>query len=87
MFRCPFNKENGFTKEGRGFSADSKEPHYGTDYPAPSGTPVPAVLDGVVAVNTFNKGGYGNVVILKHEISKDLIIYTLYAHLENNSSN
>ncbi|MBN1336292.1 MAG: peptidoglycan DD-metalloendopeptidase family protein [Deltaproteobacteria bacterium] len=41
-------------------------PHYGTDFAAPTGTPVRAVSDGVV---TFaqNAGGHGLRVVLRHE--------------------
>ena len=39
--------------------------HMGTDYAANSGTPVRAVGDGVV-VFAGRKGGYGNMVILRH---------------------
>ena len=39
--------------------------HMGTDYAASSGTPVRAVGDGVV-IFAGRKGGYGNMVILRH---------------------
>ncbi len=50
--------------------------HKGIDYGAPSGTRVRATADGLV---TFvgRKGGYGNVVILRHPNGYS----TLYAHL------
>ena len=53
-----------------------RRPHLGVDYAAPTGTPVEALGDAVV---TFvgRKGGYGNMVILKH--GKTYI--TQYAHL------
>jgi len=40
-------------------------PHYGIDYAAPTGTPVAAIGSGTV---TFvgRRGGYGNLIILKH---------------------
>jgi len=50
--------------------------HKGTDFAAPTGTPVRATADGdVVFAGTQN--GYGNVVILRHDASHT----TLYAHL------
>lgn len=52
--------------------------HKGVDYAAPRGTPVRASGDGKV-VFKGKKGGYGNVVILKH----GNIYSTLYAHLSN----
>lgn len=50
--------------------------HRGVDYGAPVGTRVRAVGDGVVEF-AGQKGGYGNVVILRHNSQYS----TLYAHL------
>jgi murein DD-endopeptidase MepM/ murein hydrolase activator NlpD len=51
-------------------------PHRGTDYAAPSGTPIKAAGDGKVIFRGV-KSGYGNVVILQHGGN----ITTLYAHM------
>ena len=50
--------------------------HRGIDYGAPVGTPVRVVGDGVVEFAGV-QGGFGNVVIVKHNASES----TLYAHL------
>ena len=50
--------------------------HLGTDYGAPSGTPVRSVGDGVVEFAGW-QNGYGNVVQLAHNGGRS----TLYAHL------
>lgn len=50
--------------------------HRGVDYGAPVGTPVRATADGVVALAGV-RGGYGNVVIVRHTG----VYSTLYAHL------
>ena len=50
--------------------------HKGVDYAAPSGTRIRAVADGVVDF-AGSKGGYGNVVILRHSGSYS----TTYGHL------
>lgn len=74
-----------FSRISSGFSNGRKHPilnrvraHKGIDYAAPSGTPVKAAGDGKV-IFAGRKGGYGNVVILKHGSQYS----TLYAHLKN----
>jgi murein DD-endopeptidase MepM/ murein hydrolase activator NlpD len=51
-------------------------PHNGTDYAAPTGTPIYAASDGIVRTARYN-GGYGNVVYIDH--SKG--VQTRYAHM------
>lgn len=72
-----------FSRISSGFSTGRDHPvlnrtraHEGVDYAAPSGTPVKASGDGKV-VYAGRKGGYGNVIILKHGQKYS----TLYAHL------
>jgi murein DD-endopeptidase MepM/ murein hydrolase activator NlpD len=50
--------------------------HWGVDIPFPENTPVVAAFDGIVRVSTYNNGGYGNVVILRHDNGLE----TYYAH-------
>lgn len=50
--------------------------HLGTDYAAPTGTPVRSVGDGVVEF-AGAQGGFGNVVYIKHRNNHT----TVYAHL------
>lgn len=54
-------------------------PHKGIDIANKVGTPVKAVLDGVVVFSGV-QGGYGNVVVLEHP---DFVM-TVYAHNEKN---
>lgn len=54
-------------------------PHKGMDIAAKTGTPIYAVLDGVVVFSGV-QGGYGNVVVLEHP---DFVM-TVYAHNEKN---
>jgi len=50
--------------------------HQGVDYAAPAGTRVRAVGDGIVDF-AGRQGGYGNVVVVKHDNS----VSSVYAHL------
>jgi murein DD-endopeptidase MepM/ murein hydrolase activator NlpD len=56
--------------------------HMGTDYAAPTGTPVHAAGDGHVAFEG-QRGGYGNALILAHGNN----ISTLYGHLSHFARN
>ncbi len=51
--------------------------HKGTDYAAPRGTPIRSAGDGKI-IHAGRKGGYGNVVIIKHGNRYT----TLYAHMK-----
>jgi murein DD-endopeptidase MepM/ murein hydrolase activator NlpD len=55
--------------------------HAGTDYAAPSGTPVRSIGDGVV-VFAGRKGGYGNVIDVRHRNG----FVSRYGHLRNFAS-
>jgi len=51
-------------------------PHYGTDYAAPTGTPILAVGDGIVT-EAQRRGGNGNIIQIRHNGS----YRTAYLHL------
>ena len=53
-----------------------RRPHYGTDYAAPTGTPILAVGDGIVT-EAQRRGGNGNIVQIRHNGS----YRTAYLHL------
>ena len=60
--------------------------HCGLDIAAKSGTPIYALQEGYV-VYVGSKGGYGNVVIIKHQypdIPELPIVETMYAHNSKN---
>ena len=61
--------------------------HLGIDLFAPTGTPIYAPLDGVVAHAQVNLGDldYGGVIILRHETDQGKPFYTLYGHLTHES--
>jgi murein DD-endopeptidase MepM/ murein hydrolase activator NlpD len=51
--------------------------HKGIDYGAPAGTRIRATADGVVQFAGWNQGGYGNLVVLRHQSKYT----TWYGHL------
>ena len=53
--------------------------HTGIDYGCPIGVPILASADGIIRFNGFDKTGYGNCIIIEHDISHA----TLYGHLNN----
>jgi len=56
--------------------------HMGTDYAAPTGTPVHAAGDGRVSF-VGRRGGYGNAIVLDHSNS----VSTLYGHMSRFARN
>ena len=56
--------------------------HKGTDYAAPTGTPIKATGDGRI-IHAGKKGGYGNTVIIQHGSTYQ----TIYAHLSRFNRN
>ena len=72
-----------FTRVSSAFNPHRQHPilnlirgHMGTDYAAPTGTPVHAAGDGRVSF-AGRRGGYGNAVVLTHGSN----VSTLYGHL------
>ncbi len=59
----------------------TKRAHTGTDFAAPTGTPVRAASDGTVDF-VGGKGGYGNLVVLRHTGK----VTTYYGHLSRFAS-
>ncbi len=50
--------------------------HTGVDIAGPTGTPIYAAEDGVVAISSWNTGGYGNMVLINHGHG----VFTRYGH-------
>lgn len=79
-----------FTRISSRFSTARKHPvlnstiraHKGTDYAAPTGTPIKAAGDGKV-IFAGRKGGYGNAIIVQHGSRYQ----TLYGHLSKFNRN
>ncbi|HHT53244.1 MAG TPA: peptidoglycan DD-metalloendopeptidase family protein [Bacteroidales bacterium] len=51
--------------------------HYGIDLSYPTGTPVVAAFDGIVRISKSRAGGYGDLIVIRH----DNKLETYYAHL------
>lgn len=51
--------------------------HYGTDVDLVTGDTVRAAFDGIVRIRKYNKGGYGNTILIRHYNGLE----TLYGHL------
>lgn len=60
-----------------GFGWRRRRPHYGTDINLETGDTVVAAFDGRVRIAKFNNGGYGNVVVIRHNNGLE----TVYGHL------
>jgi murein DD-endopeptidase MepM/ murein hydrolase activator NlpD len=54
--------------------------HHGLDFGGKLGTPIVATADGIVEFAGFNKGGYGNLVVLSHNFG----FKTAYGHMLDN---
>lgn len=73
-----------FSRISSGFTAARFHPvlktwraHKGIDYAAPAGTRVKATADGVVEFVGWHSGGYGNLIVLRHQSKYT----TWYGHL------
>ncbi|MEZ4449593.1 MAG: M23 family metallopeptidase [Nannocystaceae bacterium] len=78
-YKLPFNNPN--LADGWGsLCCGRTTPHRGVDFPQPSGTPIPAVADGVVRVKTWSSC-LGNVVVLEHPDG----MYSGYCHMVGES--
>ena len=80
MMRVPFaynpRISSSFSRNRLHPILNRRRPHYGTDYAAPSGTPILAAGDGVVT-EAQRRGGNGNIVQIKH----NSVYKTAYLHM------
>lgn len=59
------------------YGSRGRRSHQGVDIPLALGEPIYAAFDGKVRYSQYNTGGYGNLVIIRHENGLE----TWYAHL------
>lgn len=71
----------GFHRVSSHFGPRGGRHHDGIDIPAPRGTPIVAVDDGVVIYSDNGIRGYGNMIVLAHGDD----VFTVYAHNRKNS--
>ncbi|HMQ49591.1 MAG TPA: aminotransferase class III-fold pyridoxal phosphate-dependent enzyme [Saprospiraceae bacterium] len=78
----PFYTTDAYAVSGNN-GAQWRTVHLGMDVWMAAETPIYAPLEGVVFSVSNNAGerDYGPTLILKHEVHKDLVFYTLYGHL------
>ncbi|WP_069133085.1 M23 family metallopeptidase [Rhodohalobacter halophilus] len=80
LLKAPFNYSqrisSGFSRSRLHPILNQRRPHYGTDYAAPTGTPIISVGDGVVTEAQY-RGGNGNIVQIRHNNSYK----TAYLHM------
>lgn len=80
LMRVPFKYNprisSGFTRNRFHPILKRNRPHFGTDYAAPTGTPILAAGDGVVT-EAQRRGGNGNIVQIKH----NSVFRTAYLHM------
>ena len=85
MMRVPFaynpRISSGFSHNRLHPILNQRRPHYGTDYAAPTGTPILAAGDGVVT-EAQRRGGNGNIVQIRH----NSVYKTAYLHLSRFAS-
>ena len=60
--------------------SQKKKFHHGLDFGGKPGTPIIATADGMVEFSGFNKGGYGNLVVIAHNFG----FKTAYGHMQDN---
>lgn len=80
-FRYSQRVSSGFTNNRFHPILRVNRPHHGTDYAAPTGTPILAVGDGVVTESRY-RGGNGNIVQIRHNNT----YRTAYLHLNGFAS-
>ncbi len=85
MMRVPFEYNprisSGFSHSRLHPILNQRRPHYGTDYAAPTGTPILAAGDGVITEAQY-RGGNGNIVQIRH----NSVYKTAYLHMSRFAS-
>ena len=73
-YHCPYQ---GTVHPHGKYGPRRRRQHQGVDLPLKTGDPVYATFCGRVRISQYNKGGYGNLVIIRHDNGLE----TYYGHL------
>lgn len=69
-----------FEHGSSGYHTSERPGHNGVDFPITSGANIYSIADGEVIKNTYDEGGYGNHVVIRHEIG-GRVVETTYGHM------
>jgi murein DD-endopeptidase MepM/ murein hydrolase activator NlpD len=88
-FRFPLDKtETDYYVFGSLYASNSRwagKPHPGVDFHQVKGANVYAIGQGTVLINRHDPTGYGHYLLLEHTLITGAKIYSLYAHLQDDS--
>ena len=73
-YHCPY--QGSIHPHGK-YGPRRRRQHQGIDLPLKTGDPIYATFSGRVRISEYNKGGYGNLVIIRHDNGLE----TYYGHL------
>lgn len=73
-YHCPY--QTGVHPRGQ-YGPRRRRVHQGVDLPLKTGDPIYATFSGRVRISEYNKGGYGNLIIVRHDNGLE----TYYGHL------
>lgn len=73
-YHCPYQ---GTIHSGGKFGPRRRRKHQGIDLPLKTGDPIYATFSGRVRISQYNYGGYGNLIIIRHDNGLE----TYYGHL------
>lgn len=63
-----------------GYHTSERPDHNGVDFPITSGSNIYSIAAGEVIKNTYDEAGYGNHVVIRHEIAGK-VVETTYGHM------
>lgn len=77
---------NGYVSQNYGCPSSAGGKHDAFDIANSSGTPIFAVAAGSIVQKGFHAGGFGNFIIIRHVLPSGQRVYSLYAHMLQQST-